>query len=132
MRVFVDTSGVLALIWPKDRRHADAVAAWGRLRAREAQLITTDWVIAEAVTLARARASFDLSALMAERLLSPAFELEWVDRRLLTEALDLYRKYRDHVLSLCDCVSFAVMKRRKLTTAFAYDEDFRRVGFETL
>jgi predicted nucleic acid-binding protein len=130
--VFVDTSALLALIWAKDRHHSEAAAAWTELRRQGARLTTTDWVIAETVTLTRARASFDLSLTVAERLLSPPFEVEWVDRNLADEALALYRKYRDHALSLCDCASFAVMRRRRLAAAFAYDDDFRHVGFRTL
>ena len=48
------------------------------------------------------------------------------------EAWRLYRRYRDHVLSLCDCASFAVMRRRRIQTAFAYDDDFDAVGFSRL
>jgi predicted nucleic acid-binding protein len=57
------------------------------------------------------------------------FEIVWVDRALLDDAWRLYRRYRDHDLSLCDCVSFAVMRRRRIDIAFAYDRDFEAVGF---
>ena len=132
MKVFVDTSALFALVWAKDQHHRQAVAVWGELRQRGAQLVTTDWVIAETVTLTRARAGMDLSLTIAERLFSDAFEVHWIDRDLAAEALVFFRKYRDHMLSLCDCASFAVMKRRSLSTAFAYDDDFRRAGLRTL
>lgn len=32
--------------------------------------------------------------------------------------------------SLVDFVSFEVMRERGITTAFAFDDDFRRQGFE--
>ena len=35
-------------------------------------------------------------------------------------------------LSLVDCVSFEVMRRLAIPTAFAFDRDFERAGFRTL
>lgn len=35
-------------------------------------------------------------------------------------------------LSLVDCVSFEVMRRLAISTAFAFDRDFARVGFQTI
>lgn len=97
-----------------------------------ARIATTDLVLAEAVIVARVRAGFDLSVQVGERLLAEPFEIIWNDPKLLDEAWKLYRRYRDHILSLCDCVSFAVMRRRRIEMAFAYDQDFEAVGFSSL
>ena len=129
MILFVDTSAVVALLSAADQHHADAVAVWMQIVAEGPRLVTTDLVLAEAVVVVRARAGFDLSVRAGERLLADPFEIVWIDRPLLDEACRLYRRYRDHDLSLCDCVSFAVMPRRRIDTAFAYDRDFEAVGF---
>jgi uncharacterized protein len=129
VNVFVDTSGIAALMWKSDKRHREAVATWSSLIDAGARLLTTDWVVAETVTLVRARAGCDLSVIAAERLLAAPFEVVWVERALVQAALVWYSKYRDHALSLCDCVSFAVMRARRVATAFAYDEDFVHVGY---
>ena len=129
MILFVDTSAVVALLSAADEHHAEAVAVWKGIVAEGARLVTTDLVLAEAVVVVRARAGFDLSVRAGERLLADPFEIVWVDRALLDAAWRLYRRYRDHDLSLCDCVSFAVMRRRKIDAAFAYDRDFEAVGF---
>lgn len=129
MTVFVDTSAIVALLSASDTHHADALAVWQSLLAEHARLITTDLVLAEMVVVVRARAGYERSVQAGERLLEKPFELVWVDRPLMDEAWTLYRRYRDHELSLCDCVSFAVMRRRKVHTAFAYDDDFTAVGF---
>jgi predicted nucleic acid-binding protein len=129
VNVFVDTSAVVALISRADRHHGEAVAVWNELLAQHARLITTDLVIAETVVVVRVRGGFDLSVRAGERLLGEPFEVEWVERALMDDAWRLYRKYRDHRLSLCDCVSFATMRRRRVDTAFAFDDDFTAVGF---
>lgn len=132
MTVFVDTSAVVALLSAHDGRHAEAVAVWKDLLERRARLVTTDLVLAEAVVVLRVRAGFELSVQAGERLLADPFEVVWADRPLMDEAWRLYRKYRDHELSLCDCVSFAVMRRHRIETAFAFDDDFDAVGFSRL
>ena len=129
MIVFVDTSAVVALLSRADEHHTDALAVWGTLLADRARLVTTDLVLAEAVTVVRARAGFQVSVQAGERLLAEPFDLQLADRALVDEAWRLYRRYRDHHLSLCDCVSFAVMHRRRIHAAFAYDADSDAIGF---
>lgn len=129
MTVFVDTSAIVALLSAADAHHAAARAAWKRLLDQRARLLTTDLVLAETVVVVRARAGFEPSVQAGDRLLGPPFELVWVDRPLLDDAWKLYRRYREHELSLCDCVSFALMRRRGIEVAFAYDTDFQAVGF---
>jgi predicted nucleic acid-binding protein len=127
---FVDTSAVVALVSRADAHHDEALAIWRTLLQTRTRLVTTDLVLAEAVVVIRARAGFESSVAAGERLLAEPFEVVWADRPLMDEAWRFYRRYRDHVLSLCDCVSFAVMRRGRITTAFAFDADFEAVGFE--
>lgn len=132
MTVFVDTSAVVALLSAADAHHASAVAVWKDLLAARTRLITTELVLAEAVVVVRVRGGFALSVQAGERLLADPFEVVWSNRPLMDEAWRLYRRYRDHVLSLCDCVSFAVMRQRRIERAFAFDDDFEAVGFACL
>jgi predicted nucleic acid-binding protein len=127
--VFVDTSGIVALMWSRDRWHRAAKVAWKRLLAARTPLVTTDLVLAESVALARSRGGYEVSVRLGEALRKPPFEILWSTPERIAAAWSLYKKYSDHELSLCDCVSFAVMLDRGATTAFAYDDDFEAVGF---
>ena len=129
MIFFIDTSAIVALLWASDANHAAAVATWKALLDQGARPMTTDLVLAETVILTRVRAGFDLSVDAGERLRMPPFEMVWADRVIVDEAWKIYKKYSDHELSLCDCVSFAVMKRRKIDVAFEFDGDFEALGF---
>jgi predicted nucleic acid-binding protein len=129
MITFVDTSGIVALLSRADSHHGEAVATWRHLVAGRARLVTSDLVVAEATVVARARAGFEASLRVGEQLLAEPFDVVWVDRALMGEALRLYRRYADHLLSLCDCVSFAIMRRRRIEIAFTYDRDFDAMGF---
>ena len=130
MKVFVDTSGIVALLWAPDANHQSARAAWKRLLARRARLYTTELVVAESVALARSRAGFDVALRVWTSLVAEPFELMWMDADLLSEARRIFEKYSDHDLSLCDCASAATMRARRIHVAFAFDRDFETLGFE--
>ena len=49
---------------------------------------------------------------------------------LFLSALDKMKKYADKQLSLTDCVSFVLMEKQRLKTAFTFDDDLRKAGFE--
>jgi predicted nucleic acid-binding protein len=48
------------------------------------------------------------------------------------EAVRLPASQGKPTLSLVDCVSFVLMRKYRITTAFAFDEDFEREGFQLL
>lgn len=51
--IFVDTGAWIAIYKRNDRHHREAMAIYNNLRDRETQLLTTDYVIDEAVTRLR-------------------------------------------------------------------------------
>ena len=54
-----------------------------------------------------------------------------VDDALVRIAVDRWiRPYRDRDFSLCDAVSFEVMKREGITRALSIDRHFVSAGFE--
>jgi hypothetical protein len=87
--------------------------------------------LAETVTRLRARADARLAATAGRSLLgSRRYEVVFVDAPLVTSALARLEQFGDKPLSLTDCVSFEVMDRLGLTTAFAFDRDFRDCGYD--
>ena len=41
-------------------------------------------------------------------------------------------KYADQRVTFTDCVSFAIMRRRRIRTAFTFDRHFEARGFEVI
>jgi hypothetical protein len=130
-RVFVDTSGWYALIDRRDDGHARTssfVQDWLRSGGR---LVSSDYVLDESFTLARARsgsrAAFRLMELI-ER--TAALDLEWVGAERFNRARTMFRQYDDQTFSFTDCTSFVVMRELELTDALTSDDHFRKAGFE--
>ena len=63
---------------------------------------------------------------------SQALEILYSTRDDELEAIRLLRKYADQGVSFTDCVSFVLMKRCRIATAFTFDHHFERAGFRAL
>lgn len=130
--IFVDTGAWFSLFVPDD---ADHEAATTFVEATPETLVTTDYVLDETLTLLKVRRAPDVAieagrALWAGRVAI----IDYCTRRDVASAWAIFEKYRDKDWSFTDCVSFAFMKRRKLSRALSTDRHFdqfpglRRVG----
>jgi predicted nucleic acid-binding protein len=65
-------------------------------------------------------------------LLEEVLEIVWITPADVRRAWEVFRAYRDKAWSFTDCVSFVVMERLGLRTAFAFDQHFRQFGIVTV
>lgn len=127
-RIFVDTSAAYALFDAGDSSHARARRTFGLLRAREALLVTTSYVLVETCALMARR--LGLAALRDFREnLAPLLDVIWVDAVVHDAALDLLFERHKAGLSLVDAASFVVMRGARIDVAFAFDRHFEQEGF---
>lgn len=127
----VDTSAFIALVDRGDDRNAAAAAALKSSLDRRDLLLTTNYIVTEALSLAQNRLGMAAVRAIAEDHLD-AMTVVWVtpeDHNCGFEALLSSGRRR---LSLVDCVTFAVMRRLRVVRAFAYDRHFDEQGFERL
>lgn len=128
--LFLDTSGMLCLFDTDDSRHEKA----NQLFRQAKSLLTTNYVLAEFVPLTHARGLNRANALnfLNALVLLPRLELVWVDERLHAEAMRLLEERLDKSYSLCDAVSFSVMRERGFLSALTTDKHFQQEGFVRL
>ena len=124
--IFVDTGAWYADFVADDPDHK---AARAFLKGNTDQLVTTDHVIGETVTLLRVRgrrrrAIQALSHLLSERIT----RIEWVREADMRDAFAVFQKFSDKDWSFTDCVSKVVMERLGAKKAFAFDHHFRQFG----
>lgn len=125
--MLLDTSGLYSFFDDKDFRHANASAFTESANVR----ITTSYVLAEFIPLCQVRKLKRRKTLeFVETLVeNPLIEIVWVDETLHQEAFALLQNRLDKTYSLCDAVSFIVMRERKITEALTTDKHFEQEGF---
>lgn len=128
--MLLDTSGLLAYHSLREAAHPEAVRAFETAGHK----LTHNYVLAEFVALAAARKLPRTPALAYLRALRAhvLVEVVWVDEALHDEALALLDHRPDKSYSLCDAVSFVLMRRHGLTTALTTDHHFEQEGFQCL
>lgn len=128
MRVLVDSSGVAALILRNDRHHDDAVRALRLFTERGAELVLTNFIVAEAYNLIASRA---YPGKAREWLLANTWPVERVSEDDEKEARRILEKYADKDFSYTDATSFALMARLSFDLAFTFDQHFAQYGLST-
>src|SRR5947209_4179504 len=125
--MFLDTSGLLCYHSKDEPEHKVAQ----RLFKGERRHLTHGYVLAEFVALAQVRkVPREPTLRFSSRLIvHPRLEVVWVDRALHEEALDLLGQRLDKHYSLCDAVSFVLMKRQGIQDALTTDRHFDQEGF---
>ncbi len=128
MSVFVDTSTLIALLDANEDKHAACVRSWKKLLQDDALLVTSSYVMVETYALAQRRLGLDAVRVLTADFL-PLITVDWVDEFVHGAALASLLTANRRDLSLVDCVSFEIMRRRDVSKAFALDSDFSKQGF---
>ena len=128
--MLLEPSGLLCFIHAAEPQHADAVAFFQTAPWR----LTHNYVIAEFVALAQARGlpREAVLAFVADIQSSPLVEVVYVDETLHRGALTFLQERLDKNWSLCDAVSFLLMKRYGFLEALTTDGHFEQADFVRL
>lgn len=129
--MFLDTSGIFALLDRGEPRHQEAVELYAAHGGRK---LTHDGVLAELLPLATRRKMRRGPVLTYLRgvVRDPQVEVVWADRTLYLRALDLLDDRSDKEYSFCDAISFVLMRDHGLTDALTTDHHFEQEGFVRL
>jgi predicted nucleic acid-binding protein len=126
-RVFLDASFWIVYRDEKGDGHASAKQTVERLFQQRTHFVTTLPVICEI------HAYFCRSLVKRERALkdfwnNPVVTIEEISHQDQIAAIELLQQHRDKTFSLCDAVSFVVMRRLNLSRVLARDNHFRQTG----
>ncbi|HZN68893.1 MAG TPA: PIN domain-containing protein [Tepidisphaeraceae bacterium] len=128
--MLLDTSGLLSCFDARDERHAVAAQLFRSAPRR----VIHNYVLAEFVALCHARRLNRPACLafVADLMDSPQVEVRWVDEPRHRAAFELLRAQTDKTYSLCDAVSFLLMREIGLSDALTTDRHFEQAGFVRL
>jgi uncharacterized protein len=128
--VFVDTSGFIAAFNARDAHHRAAARAWRDLATTGEALVTTNLIFAETVTFVRRRGGFDPARCIGDAIRrSRAIEMVYASREHTASAWTEFLGHGWPGLSLCDALSFVVMRERGIDRVLGFDSDFSAAGF---
>ena len=128
--LFLDTSYILALLNTYDALHSQAQELAERINCK---LITTEAILTEignAFSKIKWR-SLAISTLNDLRNDNDV-KIVPVNSDLFTEGFELYSSRKDKEWGITDCISFVVMKKKRLTDALTSDHHFEQAGFRVL
>jgi len=128
LTVFVDTSALIAFLDGEDPAHGVCREGWRQAVLEAEGLVTTDYVLVEAVAVAQRRWGLEAARTLVDEYL-PLIEVGSVSSEDRVAALGtLFTAGRRH-LSLVDCVSFTVMRRLGIREYLGLDPRFEELGF---
>jgi predicted nucleic acid-binding protein len=132
-RIFVDTSGFVALRNASEAEHDEARRAMTSLLRENVQLFTSNYIFAETYTALLVRAGRDeaLNWGMTFRF-GRAVEIVRADQEIEEEAWSILEDHGDKAWSYVDATSFALMAREDVDEAFALDRHFRQRGLRVI
>jgi predicted nucleic acid-binding protein len=130
--VLADAAFWIARRNQRDENHEAAIAITQRLLRERVRLVVTPLIFAEA------HAYFSRAAILRERFIAdcwknPIVRMEQPSYEDQQNAIDILLAHKDKTFSFCDAVSFAIMRRLRVSTAVTFDDHFRQFGaFEVI
>ena len=131
MNVFVDTSAILAVLDAGDANHAQAKAMWEKTVSDGTELVCHNYILVETSAVILRRLGLE-AVRVFEQDIVPVLRLVWVTREVHESAASAHLLASRRTLSLVDCVSFEIMRRTGIRSAFAFDRHFTEYGYEFL
>jgi len=128
--MLLDTSGLFCYHHRDEPRSDDAQTFFEAAGPK----LTHSYILAEfvALTMARGLPRGDSLLFLTAVLAHPEVEVVWVGEDLCKEAVSLLEARLDKSYSLCDAVSFVLMRQRRLQEALTTDRHFEQEGFRRL
>lgn len=134
MRAFVDTSALLALANARDQFHERAVHTARSHQTTGGRYVSTMAVLSEFhAHLLYLRGPRESRDAIVKLLADPSHEWLAVSPDAVHHAVTGWlARFSDQRISLADAISFEVMRRGRVSHAFAFDRHFEIAGFKLL
>ncbi|HCS48453.1 MAG TPA: VapC toxin family PIN domain ribonuclease [Candidatus Aminicenantes bacterium] len=104
---------------------------WESIIAAGDTLVSHNYVPVETSSLALRKLGLEALRVL-ERDIVPILRIVWVTREVHNSAASAQLVASRRSLSLVDCVSFEIMRRSGIRTAFSFERHFKEYGYEIL
>lgn len=132
MLYFLDTSYLVAITHKKDQYHTNAVSVSKSLES-PVRLFTTEAILMEYGNML-SQMNVREKAFRYIQILRSASDTEIisVSTELFEKGLTDFGRYKDKEWGLVDCLSFVVMREKRIFHALTSDKHFEQAGFKIL
>lgn len=132
-KIFFDTWGWVAIAHKNDAYHEKAASFYRTFLLNKGVPVTTDYVLAETITLLRAKTDYQGVAVFVDTILAAVKDgrimFEKIDEKRWIKAWELSKKYHDKpYISFFDFSSFVVMRETGVSDVLSADKHFEDVG----
>jgi predicted nucleic acid-binding protein len=132
VNVYIDTSAFYAIVDATDAHHRSAVQTWQDLLREGDALVTSLYVVTEAVALLHHRFGTEVVSRFLQDDLA-VVSVHWIDQATHSAALGAMLAISGRSgPSLTDCASFEIIRGSRIDRVFAYDRHFQDRGFGLL
>ncbi|GEM_PF-393551 len=122
--IFMDTSALIALLNSRDQNH-QKITSFLQDRKQSLNSVTTNLVLSELISFFSRHGSLKSVLEFQKKMLGDSqFKIIWADKALHQSASQMIEKYSDQQISFTDALSFAVMKKERISQALVFDDDF--------
>jgi uncharacterized protein len=128
---FVDTSALFAVLDRSDLNHNAARQIWEQLLANNDTLISTNYILLETSALIQTRLGLDALRTFYQDVVQ-ILMIHWVDEATHSAAVGAVFTGARKSVSLVDCVSFEIMRRRSINKVFTFDKHFAEQKFQVV
>lgn len=127
--IFADTSAFFSLSYSKDPNHPVAKTLLERFLETNEEIVTHNYILVESSTLMHRRLGI-ATVRQFYKEVHQICRVLWVSQSQHERAFKAYVNQDGSRYSLVDCVSFEIMKSHGIKRYFAFDDDFKKPGFE--
>ena len=133
MKVFVDTSALVALLVDKEQFHLKVARKYKEYRHARAVLFTSHYILDEFFTrLLYYKVDIRKHIQkLKDSIAANELTVLQINDTLFNKSVDIFLKFSDHKISFTDATSYVLLKDFSLDEIFTLDDDFKKMRVNT-
>jgi uncharacterized protein len=131
VRIFIDTSAILAFMNEDDEFYKDSFNIFSQLLEERSKIISSNYILLETMVILKNRIGVEAVKVLRNDIL-PVIKICWIDEDIHNYCVNIQIAADREKVSLVDYTSFEIMQRLNIRWAFTFDNHFKDMGFEIL